>query len=206
VAALVIYRSGRRKDLRLRMFLPGTRLGLGGTIGSFSLRRRSAVKTLHRIAEGTLGRSILPWVPLMAEGGKAAAVQEWMRLASQEPDSQRRNEYAGLALVFANWAGHGGIWNPALEAWNVERIPIVEEWKNKARNEGRLEERRIALLAVLRTRFAPEVPPDITQAVQQTTDLDTLARWFDAALTASSLDAFRAVIQPPPANGTAPSA
>ena len=78
----------------------------------------------------------------------------------------------------------------------MEQIDIVREWKDKARVEGRREAERDKLLKVLRKRFPPEVPPDLAQAVQQTTDLDQLARWFDAALDAPSLDVFRAVVQP----------
>jgi glycosyltransferase involved in cell wall biosynthesis len=37
----------------------------------------------------------------------AAVLQEWLRLAQQEPDNQRRTEYAGLALVFAERAEDG---------------------------------------------------------------------------------------------------
>jgi len=154
------------------------------------LAGQQAGAVLERIGRGELRRSILIWVPLMAGASEAVVVQEWVRLAKEEPNAQRRSECAGLALVFAGWAGQGTIWKQALEGFGVEQIDFVREWKDSAR----LEVKRSDLLRVLRKRFPPEVPADLTQMIDQMTDLQELSGWFDSALDAPSLDAFRSLI------------
>lgn len=180
-----------------------------------SLARESAVDALERIGRGELGRSILPWVPLKAGGGDAAVVQEWVRQTQAEPRAERQAEYAGLAKVFADWVGCLPAWKQALEGWNVWQSQVIKEWKDATRQEGlqegrlqgqlegQLEASRGQLLKLLRTRFQSEVPADLTQTIEQTTKLETLSQWFDSALTASTLEAFRSAVQgpPPPING-----
>lgn len=69
VAAVVLFLSGRRKDLQFAMALPGTNVGFSGTIRAMRLRLQQAPAVLARIDCGELGRSILFWVPLMAGAG-----------------------------------------------------------------------------------------------------------------------------------------
>jgi hypothetical protein len=198
VAAVVIFLRGRKKQLTLQMRLPSTALGLHFTVGTMSLARAPAAATVERIGRGELGRSILPWVPLMAGGDDAALIAEWVRLANAEPNSQRRGEYAGLALIFADSVGRWPVWKQALEGFNVWESQAVREWKT----EARVEEKRGDILVVLRERFEAEVPADLAQKVQQTTDLGVLAGWLKVAAKVASFDAFRAAIQ----SGTAPTA
>ena len=70
---------------------------------------------------------------------------------------------------------------------------VIREWKTA----GRLEEKRKDLRQVLRSRFQSELPADLAQRIEQTTDLDVLTRWFDAALAMPTLDAFRNAVQAP---------
>jgi hypothetical protein len=200
VAAVLIFLTGRREDLILDMHLPGTDIGLGWKVRVLSLASEEASATLVRIARGELGRSILPWIPLMSGGGEGAVVQEWVRLVSEEPGTERRAEYAGLALVFAERAGRLAVWKEALEGLNVWESQVALEWKNA----GRQEAMRSALSKVLRSRFQAELPASITDAVQQATDPEVLSRWFDASLTAASLEAFAQLIQPSTAPPTEP--
>ncbi|HKI37536.1 MAG TPA: hypothetical protein VKA46_37115 [Gemmataceae bacterium] len=74
---------------------------------------------------------------------------------------------------------------------------VIREWKAA----GRLEVQRNYLLRVLGARWTPDVPADLARTIEQITDLDLLTRWFDAALAAPTLDAFRSAMQPgsPPA-------
>jgi hypothetical protein len=207
VAGVLILLTGNRRDLELQMRLPGTDIGLGWKAKTMSLAREQAAATLERIGRGELGKSVLPWVPLMAGGGEATVVQEWVRLAKEEPDSQRRSDYAGLALVFAERAGCLPAWKRALEGWNMWESQVIREWKTAARQEGLqegrqeglLEANRTSLLKLLQRRFKAEIPSDLLQLIQQTNDLETLGRWFDAAVEISSADAFRNLIQAPPA-------
>jgi hypothetical protein len=188
VAAVVIFLRGRKRELKLQMRLPGTELGLGLTAGAMSLARESAATTVGRIGRGEFGRSVLPWVPLMAGGDEAAVVAEWVKLAAGEADARHRADYPGLALVFADSVGRLPVWQQALEGFDVWESQVIREWKAEARQSD--------LLQVLRDRFQTEVPTDLVERVEQTTDLGVLSQWLSAAVTTSSLDAFRAAIQP----------
>jgi hypothetical protein len=197
VAAVVIVLRGRKKELKLQMRLPGTDLELGLTVSTMSLAREQAAATMERIGRGELGRSILPWVPLMAGGDEAVVVVEWVRLAAAEPDVQRRKDSAGLALVFAESVNRLAMWQQALEGFDM--------WQSQVIREGKAQTQRSNLLKVLRARFQPELPADLAQKIEQTKDLDVLTRWFDAALTTTTLDAFRTAMQtasPPVAQNT----
>jgi hypothetical protein len=202
VAGAVIFLHGRKKSLKLRMRLPGTDVGLAVRVRSLSLACESAAVSLERIGRGELGRTVLPWVPLMERGGEAATVAEWVRLAVAEPDDQHRKDYAGLALVFAESAGCLPIWKKYLEGFDMWKSQVIAEWRAEGREQGRLEEKQNDLLLVLKERHATDVPADLTQLIQQTTDLAVLSKWLIAAAKASSLDEFRTAIQPAaPPNG-----
>jgi len=115
-------------------------------------------------------------------------------------DVQRRADYPGLALVFADGAGRLPIWKQTLEGFDMWQSEVIREWKTA----GRLEAQRNDLLLVLRERFQTEVPADLVQKIQQTLDLSVLTSWLSAALKVPSLDAFRSAMQPgsPPATQT----
>src|SRR5262249_17534195 len=132
-----------------------------------------------------------PLIPLMRGGGEIGTIEEWKRCAAAEPEGPRRSDYAGLALVFAELAGVGGVRRAALEGWNVLQSQQVQEWQNMAREPPTPQ----VLLRLLQLRFPVPLPQDLQTAIQETTDLHTLSRWFDVAATAPSLDAFRAAIQ-----------
>lgn len=212
VAALVLFLSGTMRELKIDMWMAGEEIGLVGVMKSIELSTMSAAETLARIARGELGRGILFWIALMSGAGDAGVVAEWLRLASEEPDADRRSEYGGIALIFANWAGHGTIWQKALEGWNVEKIEIVERWKAEARTEGRreghregaLQTARANLLKLLGFRFTSELPTALTELIKKQADPDRLSAWYDAALAAASLEAFQQGIttsQIQPGNG-----
>jgi len=79
---------------------------------------------------------------------------------------------------------------------------IVDEWMaagwakgwEKGWAKGMVLGRRDNLMRVLQFRFPAQVPSDVETAIQAQNDLDTLSQWFDAALRATSLDEFRAVV------------
>lgn len=155
-------------------------------------------------ASGDLSRSVLPWIPLMRGGDEAGIIMEWRRLALEEPSAQRRGDYGGLALVFAELAGRRPVWREALEGWNMQVSQQVLEWQAEARIEADLERSRKDILRALELRFRAPVPADLTATVTALADLDELSRWFDATLTSDSLEAFRAAINQTTAssNGT----
>lgn len=56
---------------------------------------------------------------------------------------------------------------------------------------GMLETKRSDILRTIQLRFCTDLPIDLAAAIKAMDNLDDLDRWLDAALTASSLDAFR---------------
>src|SRR5262249_53542999 len=151
-----------------------------------TLSGEDAAQTLARIAAGELERWVLPWLPLLQGAAEAANVTEWKRLGSQEPDSQSRSDFGALALVFAELAGTAAVWRKALKRWNMKESPQVLEWQAEARMETRAEDVRRAV----RLRFGTPVPADLEDQLAAIKSEAELERWFDASLTAPSLDAF----------------
>jgi hypothetical protein len=80
------------------------------------LAEMDAAATLHGVASGALARCVLPWIPTMRGGADSAILQCWQELAAPEPDSRRRSDYGGLALVFAEAAGCRAVWHDALKS------------------------------------------------------------------------------------------
>jgi hypothetical protein len=116
-------------------------------------------------------------------------------LARQELDSRRRSDHGGLALVFAEAAGCRKDWKEALKGWNMVESEQVLEWiaegEAKGRVEGEVKGAANALLRLLEKRFPPGAPAETIAAIRATTDVEHLRRWFDLALEADSLAAFR---------------
>jgi hypothetical protein len=157
-----------------------------------ALRTEDAAATLAGVAGGQIARCVLPWIPLMQGGGEVSIIEEWKRLADLEPDVQLRLHYAVDALVFAElpdvWYG----WKQALEGWNVRVSQQVLEWQA----EAEVKTRRAVLLRALEVRCRASVPADLATRIQAMDDLGQLTRWFEAALTVSTFDEFRAAVGP----------
>jgi hypothetical protein len=193
VAVALVNLTGPVQASTLSMQLPGmaeAHLQLGVVLRT--LREEDAVRTLAEIDAGRTARCILPWIPLMHGGGDSGIIHEWLRIAGNETESQRRSAYAALAVVFAELTASHVQWKQALEGWNMRESQIVSEWKA----EGKVEATRTALLRLLKLRLRVEVPADIVATVDGMTDLHELSRWFDAAATAATLDDFRAAVRP----------
>lgn len=164
-----------------------------------NLAKEDAAATLQGITDGTITRCILPWIPLMRGGAEAGIIDRWKELARAEPDSRRRSDYAGLALVFADLAKCWDTWKQALEGWNVEQSQQVLEWQavaaKRARAEGLAEGLALAeakvkaddLVLILRTRLTTKLPTKLEHLIRKTNDINLLNQWMEMALTANSL-------------------
>jgi hypothetical protein len=176
--------------------LPGKHIWTGLGVEERDLASEDAAATLHQIAAGEAERCLLPWIPLMHGGNTPAIIGQWQALALAEADAERRGDWGGLVLVFADAVGTRAVWKRALEGFNVKTSQQVLEWQAEARAEGIIEGRAKGkaedIVGALRLRFGKKPPKKLQQAILQTTDLDRLDQWFAAAITAESLDAFRA--------------
>jgi hypothetical protein len=190
VGAVVVNLRGRGSTSR-DMVLPETAVRTFLGVEERNLADEDAAAVLAGIANGTLARSLLPWIPLMHGGGEAAIIQQWLDQARQEPDSRRRSDYGGLALVFADAAGCRKDWKEALKGWNMVESEQVQEWIAEGEAKGEAKGRAEALVDALRNRFPPGAPEEVAAAIRGNTDLDQLRRWFDLAFEAASFDAFR---------------
>ncbi len=134
---------------------------------------------------------MLPFIPLIQGGAEPGIIRPWRRLAEAEPDAGRRGDYGGLALVYAELAHCHAVWNEGLRGWDVQQSKQVLEWQAEARKEGELKGKAEWLLRHLQRRTGKAVPSDLASKIRNTTDMDTLDRWFDVADGISSFKEFR---------------
>ncbi len=202
VVALVVNLTGRGHTARdLRLGRTGLRTCL--QVGERNLADESAARTLRGIQAGRIARCVLPLIPLMQGGAEPGIIRPWRRLAEAEPDAGRWGDYGGLALVFAELARCHAAWKEALRGWNVQQSKQVLEWQAEAlkrgkaegqaegKAKGRAEGKAESVLRLLHRRTGEEMPPGLAATIRNTTDLDTLDRWFDVADGVSSLKEFR---------------
>jgi hypothetical protein len=164
-------------------------------ISQATLSRESAAVTLARIAAGELERWVLPWLPLLRGAAEAATIAEWQRLAAQEPDGRSRSDFGALALVFAELAGTASAWRKALKGWNMRESPQVLEWQREAREQALFERGKEDVQRAVLRRFGTPLPADLADQLAALHSMAELDRWFDASVTAPSLDVFRAAVQ-----------
>ncbi len=69
----------------------------------------------------------------------------------------------------------------------------IKRWRDEGIDLGALRTRREDLLRVVR-RLEDPVPEALRLAIEGTNDLQTLDRWFDAALGADTIAEFRKAI------------
>jgi hypothetical protein len=189
VGAVVVNLTGQGSTAR-EMDWPEAGLSTRLGVVERNLAQEEAGAVLAAVGAGEVSRVVLPFVPLMQGGGEAAIIQEWVRLASAEPDGRRRADYGGLALVFAEAAGCREAWKHALREWNMIQSQQVLEWQAEARVEGEVKGQGEALLTVLEAKFG-SVPREVASAIRATTDLNRLKSWLIHAGKAASLDQFR---------------
>jgi hypothetical protein len=107
-------------------------------------------------------------------------------------DERDRATLGVLTLVFARLAGCRAEWERGLEGWNVMKSEVLEELREKVRQEaqveGRTEEARAMILRLGRQRFKKGATRKQKTALEANTDLARLERIIDRLLTAASWD------------------
>lgn len=151
-----------------------------------NLSEKDAQVELDRVRKNEAPRVVLATIPLMQGGNDPGIIQQWIELASAEPDERTRGDLGGLAVVFSEAANCSSVWKKSLEGWNMIQSPQVLEWMAEGEIKGRLE----ALIRVLRRRFGI-LPSDLETNLRTCSERTRLDQWIDDAATADSLDAFR---------------
>ena len=189
IAAAVVNLTGRGNNSRTMVWdEAGVRTEL--TVREINLCDLDAKVTLDDIMAGNTTAAILAFIPLMHNGGDSAIIQQWLTLASAEPDSRQRGDYGAFALLFSEPGGCRPAWKQALTGWNMIQSQTVTEWMGRGEVKGKVED----LLKILRLRFGA-VPAECESAIRSTTDLGLLDHWIDESVTSPTLTDFRQAAQ-----------
>lgn len=191
VGIVLLNLAGDVRESRLRVAFPGTDRGFSIEPLVINFRNFNAEMTLAEIDSGQTARCLLPWIPLMAEGGRPDIVARWKQLALRETDLALRGLYRDLVLVFAELCKHQVTWYQALEEWNMIESPLIRSWFDRGHQKGVVEKARADLLDAIRLRLADPVPDDIRLAIEGTNDEVTLQGWFRSSLTCGTLADFQ---------------
>jgi hypothetical protein len=197
-AAVLLFLTDGPDTAEEEWLLPGGDSHFVGKPRLLRLAHEDAAATMAAIEEGRVAWIVLVWVPLMAGGQSAEAVQTWRRLVQREPDLARVRLLASLALVFSELTDSQDVWRTGLEGLAVNESTFIREWRQEGlqqglqqgRQEGELEARRDSLLRILRRRFGPALPAEVEQRIGQQTDGPLLVTWLDQALAAPDLRSF----------------
>ncbi len=169
-------------------------IGLRMRVVVRTLRDEDAAGTLAAMQAGRVSRGLLPWIPLLRGSGEEGTINKWAQVAASEPDRRLRSDYGGLARVFARLTPKRSAWTRALEGWEMPKSPVVEEWRQEGRLEGRIQAERAKLIEAIELKFHTEVPAELREAIETMTDAAELDRWFRLVFSKRSLPAYRKAV------------
>jgi hypothetical protein len=193
VGAALVYLCGRCPEGVLDMTWPdgsGTR----HAPRVWNVADDDAATALEAVAAGSLSWGVLFWVPLMAGADQPAAIARWKELVTNVEDRRRRGELAGIALIFAELVGRRRVWNRELEGFEMVESQVVKEWISQGEARGELKRQRRNLLDLVRQKF-PTVSPEVVKGINDQESMPVLEDWFHAAVGATTLDEFLAVLK-----------
>ena len=200
VGGAILVLTGKLNRRSIGMALLGTPARLDFSPCVVCLEETPARETLARIEGGELSRSVLPWIPLMDQGGEADVVEWWKRLAEADPSEDSRRDWAGLAKVFADRVGCLDVWEKSLEGWAMWKSKVIEEWRQDGRQEGRQEGRQDgrsdAIIDFLKARFPGQLTDEVAKRITAERAEAKLKEWISLAATAASFDDVRAKVMP----------
>ena len=107
-------------------------------------------------------------------------------LSTLPADAHEREVASEILLGLRNALGNKLNRNPEEEAFIVSTQNILEKLLDQGRDEGRLTQARVAVRRVLAARKLAPSPTDEAR-IDACTDLATLERWHEQALTAQSV-------------------
>jgi hypothetical protein len=181
--SVVVNLTGVGKSGRTMPWKPGAGTSLEPV--EWDLEKLDARVILEQVARGEAPRGLLAWVSLMKNGGEPDIIRRWLELANAEIDSVRKADFA-LVIVFADLTGRTGVWEKALEGFNVIESPTVNKWMAQAALKSKIED----VIGFLEARFG-SVPAEIKSKIEAATSADVVRDWIKLAGSTKSLDEFR---------------
>jgi hypothetical protein len=186
LTAIVINLTGKGNSAR-RMVLGDTQWTLVPC--ELDVETLDAGNILEEIAAGRAPRELLAWIPLMKRGSEDGIIARWLEIAGSDSDASRRGDYS-LAQVFSDAVQCRDKWETALKGFNVIESPLVREWKDAARLEGRIEKMIDSLVRVVKAKYKGAAE-EVSESIRACQDLEKLDRWLDVALMVDTLEEFR---------------
>jgi hypothetical protein len=194
VLVALVYLRGACPEPLLDMTLPG---GWGTRHAPlvWNVADDEAAEALAALEAGRTTWGTLFWVPLMRGSDQPAVLARWREQAARVENARVRADLVRSALVFAELAGRLAAWSDGLKEWDMIESQLVWEWTADARRETELATRREMLLTTLTERFPEPLPQEVADLIARQDSTELLRDWFRAALRASSLEEFLAVLR-----------
>lgn len=189
VAAAVVNLTGQGRTSRTMQFGDGMRTVLD--LREINLAEKEAVLLLDAIAEGKQSLALLPWIPLLRGGTEESVRDRWKAVAEQEPDLDRRRDYACLAIVLADLVEAGAVWEHIWEGKDMQQSAHVLGWQEEARLKATQETKATCVIDLLEGRFGKKLPGTVTIQIKAIDDPAQLDALFRSAITVASLAEFR---------------
>jgi hypothetical protein len=192
VLCAVVYLTGPPQPDRFAMEVPGnpaSRVGLRITVEVVNVPGMEAAATLEAVAQGTISRAALPFVPLMRGADDSKRVERWREVTGAFPNPRERATLGFLALTLAKLVAWSDVWNRGMEGWAVEESPYWAE----IRAGMALSNTREILLELLKERFGESVALELTPRVNRTNDLPILNQCL-RQIVPGDLDKVRALL------------
>jgi hypothetical protein len=154
--------------------------------------------TLDKIKRGDLALSVLPWLAIMKGSDSMRFLQEWFEVAQREQVTEKRERIRDMTLVLAELARCQLDWLGLLRDWQMRESSWIKRWEDQGIDIGSVRNQRKVLVKLIKKNFEDPVPENLSKAIEGTTSLETLERWYDAALDAQTIGELRAAMKMDP--------
>jgi hypothetical protein len=188
VAGVVVNLTGRGKCGQ-DMHWPEAGLRTWMQPREVNMSERDAGWELDAIDVRAAPMALLPFIPLMKDGGEDDIIQRWLALAARETRPRRREEL-GLALLFADAAKRNRPWDDALKEWNMVESEVFNEWTRQAVQRAEVRAVTDTVLQILADRIGAP-PPDLAVTLRAINDVKRLQALASTAARAATFEQFR---------------
>jgi hypothetical protein len=197
VYGAILHLTGSKKDGPLMLTRSATAPGVLVEAIEVWLADVSAEEMLTLVELDKLPPCVLLWVVLMRGAGAPKLIERWKKAVEDKLGADKWGLYRSFALTFAELIPELVNWQNALEDWKMRESPYLKSFEDKGKQQGHLEQARTFLLEGLRLKLKSDVPEPIRLAVEGTTAIDTLERWFKVVFEVESWDDFQKRMKQP---------